>query len=217
MNDIELKIEAAPHGESLERIRDRLLIILLQKISDKHDQVKAICVLNQRSFSGDQPNIEEWRKHRDDLARARDLARDLALALALALDLARDLALALDLARDLALALDRDLDLDQTLVTLLGDRLDPYPNIDAAILSAIDVEKLFGLEMHSWHCGTTHCRAGSAIHIHPMGYELEKVFGSRTAGAVIYLKSTGRVPDFFASNHDAMANIRKCAAEQVGK
>ena len=195
MNDIELKIEAAPHGESLERIRDRLLIILLQKISDKHDQVKAICVLNQRSFSGDQPNIEEWRKHRDDLARARDLARDLALAL----------------------ARDRDLDLDQTLVTLLGDRLDPYPNIDAAILSAIDVEKLFGLEMHSWHCGTTHCRAGSAIHIHPMGYELEKVFGSRTAGAVIYLKSTGRVPDFFASNHDAMANIRKCAAEQVGK
>lgn len=86
------------------------------------------------------------------------------------------------------------------------------------------VEKRFRLAMGSWHggddrpgCGTTHCRAGSAIIMHPMGAELERVFGSHLAGAVIYLaarKGTpleGQIPDFFATDDAAMEDIRKCA------
>jgi len=69
--------------------------------------------------------------------------------------------------------------------------------------------------MSDWHqCKTTHCRAGWAITINPAGAELERVFGAEWAGRLIYLKSTGRVPDFFASNERALADIRRCAAAQ---
>jgi hypothetical protein len=71
--------------------------------------------------------------------------------------------------------------------------------------------------MGSWHsCGTTHCRAGWAIHLGgDKGYALEKKVGPRTAGAMIYRASRpGKpAPWFFARTDDALADIRKCAAE----
>jgi hypothetical protein len=85
--------------------------------------------------------------------------------------------------------------------------------LDAQILSRISFGG--GLEMSEWHqCKTTHCRAGWAITINPAGAELERVFGPEWAGRLIYLKSTGRVPNFFASNNRALADIRKRAANQ---
>ena len=87
------------------------------------------------------------------------------------------------------------------------------PNIDAAILAAIEAGGT--LNMSEWHtCETTHCRAGWAITLAgPEGKALEDLFGSATAGALIYLASTERkiVPDFYATNEAAMADIRKCA------
>lgn len=66
-------------------------------------------------------------------------------------------------------------------------------------------------------CGTTHCRAGSSIHLAgAAGYALEKRLGSaEEAGRAIYLASTGRVPYFFASNERALADIRRCAEEDL--
>jgi hypothetical protein len=94
---------------------------------------------------------------------------------------------------------------------MLGSRLAPVARLDAQILEAVEAGR-WSLDMGSWHgesaCGTTHCRAGSAIALHPMGAELERVFGPWLAGAAIYLRSTGRVPDFFASNADALADMR---------
>jgi hypothetical protein len=100
---------------------------------------------------------------------------------------------------------------------LLGSRLTPINQLDAAILDAVEVKRIFGFEMGSYHgeaCGTTHCRAGSAIVLHPMGSALEAVFGSWFAGAVIYRVSTGRVPNFFATNEEALADMRACAAQE---
>jgi hypothetical protein len=68
--------------------------------------------------------------------------------------------------------------------------------------------------MTTWHCSTTHCRAGTAIDLAgDAGYELEERVGSWLAGAMIYVKSTGRreVPDFFASDDDAREDIERCA------
>ena len=74
------------------------------------------------------------------------------------------------------------------------------------------------LEMSQWHspqCTTTHCRAGFAIALAgKAGWRLEEQYGPHRAGAMIYRASTGRVPQFFASNEAALADIRACAEAQ---
>jgi hypothetical protein len=105
-------------------------------------------------------------------------------------------------------------DLAAVLVGLLDVDFAPLPNLDAAIVAAIRAGG--ELNMGYWHsqtCGTTHCRAGWAITLHPMGRELESVFGPALAGAVIYLRCTGSVPDFFDTNNQrVLEDIRRCAS-----
>ncbi len=74
------------------------------------------------------------------------------------------------------------------------------------------------LEMESWHrCETTHCRAGWAITLAgPAGHQLELQHGPQRAGAMIYRASTGTVPHFFASNEDALEDLRRCAGVGAG-
>jgi len=88
--------------------------------------------------------------------------------------------------------------------------LEPLPGLDASILVAL--ESGYTLNMDAYHtCATTHCLAGFAVTLHPRGTEMEEEFGSRLAGSAIYLASTGAIPDFFASDEDAMASLRKGA------
>jgi len=98
------------------------------------------------------------------------------------------------------------------------------PNIDAAILA--EIEKGGKLDMGSWHgpqdhwCGTTHCRAGWAVHIAgEKGKALQDRVGPQLAGTLIYQASRpGKpVPWFFMSTEDAIADIRACAAEQQAR
>jgi hypothetical protein len=88
-------------------------------------------------------------------------------------------------------------------------------NLDSKILEHIGDGSLI-LKMSDWHtCETTHCRAGSAIHLAGRpGYELEAKVGAERAGRMIYRASTGRSPYFFASDEAALADIRRCAAEE---
>ena len=53
--------------------------------------------------------------------------------------------------------------------------------------------------MSQWHCGMTHCRGGTAIHLAgDAGAKLESVFGSEVAASMIYEASTGTpAPNFF--------------------
>ncbi len=106
---------------------------------------------------------------------------------------------------------------------LSGLSIPIIPNIDAAIL--VDIEAAMqigpdkGLKMETWHtCESAHCRAGWAIHhAGEVGYALEKLLGPSAAGALIYAVSrpNKRVPDFVASDEEALADIRACAAEQL--
>jgi hypothetical protein len=68
------------------------------------------------------------------------------------------------------------------------------------------------LDMGIWHnCRTTHCRAGWAIQLAgKAGKRLETKLGPGVAGALIYWNSTGMIPDFFAEQVDALADIRRC-------
>jgi Pentapeptide repeats (8 copies) len=90
------------------------------------------------------------------------------------------------------------------------------PRIDAAILARIESGGV--LDMKEWHiCETTHCRAGWAVTLAgEAGKELEDKIGTNAAAALIYTASRQgeRVPDWFASNEDALADIRLHAAKQ---
>ncbi len=102
--------------------------------------------------------------------------------------------------------------------------LDDVPlveRLDAQILESIEAAPA-SLDMSAWHgeapeCGTTHCRAGWAVHkAGEAGYALEAKVGSAVAGLLIYLKSTGVIPDFYCDNQEALEDIRACAAKQSG-
>ena len=76
------------------------------------------------------------------------------------------------------------------------------------------------LEMSQWHgeggaCGTTHCRAGWYVfHAGAPGRVLEVCMGTPAAAALIYLvscKDAGPTPDFYASNEEALADIKRLA------
>ena len=97
------------------------------------------------------------------------------------------------------------------------------PQIDAVILAAIEAGGT--LDMSTWHgdggwCGTTHCRAGWAVHCAGQpGRDLEEKVGTQIAAAMIYRASRpGQAAQwFYASDEKTMADIRKCAAEQIGE
>ncbi len=86
-------------------------------------------------------------------------------------------------------------------------------NLDAKILAAI--ENGGALNMSTWHtCETTHCRAGWAIHLAgEAGKVLESAYGAAVAGSLIYNASTGAVPNFYATNEEALEDMRKAAAD----
>jgi hypothetical protein len=98
----------------------------------------------------------------------------------------------------------------------LGD-VPVVPAIDAAILARIEAGGR--LEMSAWHtCETTHCRAGWAIALAGWpGEALEDALGAAIAGTFIYAASRPGVPipDFYASNSDALADLRVAAARQA--
>ncbi len=86
-------------------------------------------------------------------------------------------------------------------------------NLDAKILGVV-TDGGGVLDMSDWHtCDTTHCRAGWAITLAGKdGAKLEEEHGPYRAGAMIYRASTGRVPHFFASDSDALEDIKREAA-----
>jgi hypothetical protein len=89
-------------------------------------------------------------------------------------------------------------------------------DIDTKIYEAV---RTCGLKMSEWHCGTTHCRAGWAIHLAGKeGYALEGKVRSQVAGTLIYMASRPekKHPDFFCNNEESMASIKADYFEKKG-
>jgi uncharacterized protein YjbI with pentapeptide repeats len=90
------------------------------------------------------------------------------------------------------------------------------PDIHKAIYAAASAPE--ALDMSIWHtyaCETTHCRAGWAVTLAgAAGAALEDKLGTPAAATLIYLASDPdlkRIPDFHASNEDAMADMKRLA------
>jgi len=87
-------------------------------------------------------------------------------------------------------------------------------HIDAAILAAINKDGC-ALNMSAWHsCDTTHCRAGWAVVLAgERGMQMDAMIGTAAAGTLIYAASRPNdpIPDFYASNEDALDDIKKHA------
>lgn len=90
------------------------------------------------------------------------------------------------------------------------------PNIDAAILAAIDAGGK--LDMSYWHaCATTHCRGGWATTLAgEAGAELAKRLGHNCAAALIYAASGSHpVPNWYESDKAALADLRRRANQDA--
>ena len=198
----------------------------------RHEKTPRCALIDQtadyfeREINGGTVRPGAWH----DLARALDraLTLDSDPALALALDWALDLVLALarDYARtrplplpralsghlDLGLNLGLDLDLANYLLPLIDNRVPLIEHIDARIKRDIE-DNGYCLDMSVWHaCETTHCRAGFCeLYAGEQGNYLVKHFGHWMCGALIYLKATGRIPDFYADDEEAWQDILKHA------
>jgi uncharacterized protein YjbI with pentapeptide repeats len=88
------------------------------------------------------------------------------------------------------------------------------PNIHKSIYAAARAQG--ALDMRTWHtCETTHCRAGWAVTLAgSASAALEEKIGTAPAATLIYLASDphlNRIPDFFASDEDAMADMKRLA------
>ena len=102
-------------------------------------------------------------------------------------------------------------------------------NIHQGVYAAASVPG--ALNMGAWHndllawergeCGTTHCRAGWVIVLAgPAGRVLEGIYGTNAAAALIYAASDpllGRVPNWFASNADALADMKARAEAEAAR
>ena len=93
------------------------------------------------------------------------------------------------------------------------------PNIHQVIYAAASAPG--ALNMGSWHCGTTHCRAGWVITIAgEAGKALEDKIGTPAAAMAIYMASdterwkTERLPNFYCDNENALADMRRMAEEE---
>ena len=77
------------------------------------------------------------------------------------------------------------------------------------------------LNMSTWHtCETTHCRAGWVTVLAGEGGKvLDGVFGTNAAAALIYMASDPtleRIPNFYASADEALADMKRLSDAEAG-
>ena len=99
----------------------------------------------------------------------------------------------------------------------LGAGVPVIPDVHRVVYEAASVPG--ALDMEQWHCGTAHCRAGWIVTLAgEAGMHLEERMGTAAAAAAIYLASDphiGRMPDFYASNDEALADMQARARDGV--
>jgi Pentapeptide repeats (8 copies) len=101
---------------------------------------------------------------------------------------------------------------------LRGSNLSGVPfikNIHQTVYEAASIPPE-ALDMSTWHtCATTHCRAGWIVTLAGAGGKaLEWAIGTPASAAIIYIKSDPKlekIPDFYASNEVALADMKRLA------
>lgn len=88
--------------------------------------------------------------------------------------------------------------------------------IDQAVYAAASQPE--ALDMSSWHCGTTHCRAGWVVTLAgEPGKALEDRFNTELAAMLIYRESGSPINPgrFYDSNDAALADMAKRAGVEL--
>jgi len=95
-------------------------------------------------------------------------------------------------------------------------RVPVVPDLHARVAAAVQHPE--ALSMATWHCGTTHCRAGWIVTLAgEEGEALEREIGTNAAAALISLASeaqtfqTEAMFDFYAEDQRALNDIRRLA------
>lgn len=197
--------------ENIEIVKKRGAVFLLRhEKMPKHELIEKTATYFDKQIAGGIVPGQQWSELLHDLSGAEARARSTAQVRAL--EVARTLARFRPV--DLGLGLDLDLDLAEFLLALVDEIVPKFDfNLDARILD--DTEKNgYTLEMlGGWGCGTTFCRSGFATHYAgEQGKYLIKHFGNWLAGALIYLKNMGYIPDFYTNNETALADMKAHAA-----
>ncbi len=94
-----------------------------------------------------------------------------------------------------------------------ADWIPKIPNIHSTVYAAASCKD--ALKMDSWHCGTSHCRAGWIVTLAgDAGKVMEGVYGTAAAAALIYQASDPtleKVPDFYCGNKAALSDMKRLA------
>ncbi len=182
--------------------------------------LKAICAAHTKWRRGEACGTRAVLT-RADLTGAVLTGADLTRAVLTGADLTDAVLTGADLTRaDLTGAVLTDADL--TRADLTGaDLTEDVPVIDAIntkILAAVEAGGK--LRMDKWHtCRTTHCMAGWAVVIAgESGTKLEEKVGPHVAGLLIFRASSKLgIPNFFAEDDKAMADLRARAAKEAAE
>ena len=199
-------------NSELRLIADKGLLFFLEQFKIEDAEYEKTKELLKRKISGENPSFDEWRANAIANAIPNVNVNANAIAIAIPNVNAIDRAYGATIAYDAAYAYGRDSDAAvKYILSLLGDYVPPINNLDAMILDAVKGPHC-NLVMDDFHsCKTTHCRAGWAMTISTVGDKLEEYFGPWMAGALIYQKSTGAIPDFFETDDNAMKSMRFAA------
>ena len=136
---------------------------------------------------------------------------------------------------DLRGAVLRDADLSGAVLSgaVLRDAVLRDADLSGAVLSGVPVipdihqtvhaaaSQANALDMETWHsCETTHCRAGWVVTLAgDAGRAMEFCMGTPAAAALIYMASDpklDRIPNFYATNADALADMKRLAKAEAG-
>ena len=104
---------------------------------------------------------------------------------------------------------------------LIGAYLSGIPkieNIHQKVAAAVKGGERLCMDVWHYPCGTKHCRAGWVVTLAgEAGFELEGKIGTPAAAAAIYMASDPdleKIPDFYSSTKDALADILACAERE---
>ena len=110
---------------------------------------------------------------------------------------------------------------DLSFTNLIGaDWIPKIKNIHQTVYAAASENG--ALNMREWHiCETTHCRAGWVIVLAGEGGKaLEDTYDTAAAAALIYQASDPtleRIPDFYTTNDEAMADMKRLAEMEAAQ
>ena len=101
-----------------------------------------------------------------------------------------------------------------------ADWIPKVTNIHQAVYAAASAPQ--ALNMRDWHtCETTHCRAGWVCVLAGEGGKvLDRAYGTPAAAALIYMASDPtleRIPYFYASNADALADMKRLSDAEAAR